>query len=261
MYSYIDSHDICPNTQVLKHFQGEGVPRSTLYRILARKRDNIEAERENGSGRVATKLTKSNIKRLEKMINHKDGISQRMLAKVFGCSQHYISETLRDKTNIRYRKKVKKPKRLDSQKSAVLRKCSKLVKLFQGKKIVIDDESYFGLSNFELSGNAGFYSSCIDETPDNVKSKEKSKFEPKLLVWAAISPDGISDYYIVPSGQAVDQDVYINKCLRPRLLKFIDKHYDRSQVVFWPDLASSHYAKRTTDFLKAENIEFVDELK
>jgi hypothetical protein len=180
-----------------------------------------------------------------------------MLAKTFGCSQSYVCKTLKRKTSIRYRKKIKKPKRLDSQKKAFRPKCLRLTKIFRNKKIIIDDESYFGLSNVQLSGNSGFYTSCVEETPDEVKSDERTKFEPKLLVWAAISAKGISKPYIVPSGQAINQEVYIDKCLRSRLLPFIEEFHKDDDIIFWPDLASSHYANTTLEFLRSKNIDFV----
>ena len=114
--------------------------------------------------------------------------------------------------------------------------------------------SLFFLSNFDISGNDGFYSSNVHETPQEVKLKRKLKFEPKLMVWAAMSPDGISKPYIVPSGQSINQDVYIEKCLRDRLLPFIQAYHRNDEIVFWPELAASHYAKRTTDFLESKKI-------
>ena len=49
----------------------------------------------------------------------------------------------------------------------------------------MDDESYFGLNNTELSGNDGYYTSDPNLTYDDVITKKKSKFEKKLLVWVA----------------------------------------------------------------------------
>lgn len=128
---------------------------------------------------------------------------------------------------------------------------------FPEKKVVIDDEAYFKLSNFELAGNSGYYSSNPALTNNDVKLKRSAKFEEKLLVWVAISPDGCSRPYIAPSGQAVDQDVYVNKCLSDRLIPFINQVHKKDDVVFWPDLASSHYSNKATEFLRSNNIEFV----
>ena len=92
----------------------------------------------------------------------------------------YICKIINEKTSIRHRKKTKPPKRASAQKAAVRPKCRKLVALFQKKIVIIDDESYFPLSNTNLSGNAGYYTSDPDATPNEVKLKRKSKYEPKL---------------------------------------------------------------------------------
>jgi len=120
----------------------------------------------------------------------------------------------------------------------------------------MDDESYFGLSNTELSGNAGFYTSDPHLTKDEVKTKRKSKYEKKILVWVAFSEKGLSRHYIAPSGQAVNADVYTGKCLR-LLVRFIQENHKNDQVVFWPDLASSHYSKKALEYLSDKNIEVV----
>ena len=62
---------------------------------------------------------------------------------------------------------------------------------------ILDVESYFTLTKSEINGNDHFYSSNIDSTPNNVKNR--NKFEDKLLVYAIISPFGISKPYITPS--------------------------------------------------------------
>jgi len=258
VYSFKKFNPESTKYEVVTHFMKEGAARSTLYDILARFTHQLPAKRKIGSGRIAVKFNRTNIKRLKRRVNHQHGISQRALAKAFECSLSHVCQTLRKKTSIRYRKKAKAPDRSPAQKSAVRPKCSKLARIFRGKKVIIDDESYFGLTNFQLSGNDGYYTSNPDETPEQVKLKRKAKYEPKLLVWAALSPNGISRPYIVPSGQAINKDVYIAKCLRARLIPFIKAYHENDEIVFWPDLASSHYAKDTTDFLKSNNIDFVD---
>ena len=70
-----------------------------------------------------------------------------------------------------------------------------------------------------------------------------------------MSEKGVLKHYIAPSGQAVDKDVYISKCLVK--LKFISKAHKNDEIVFWPDLASAHYSKKVQDYLKGKNIEYV----
>ena len=145
-------------------------------------------------------MPKKQIKRLEKLIDKKDGISQRILAKRFNVYQQYISKIINEKTSIRHRKNTKAPIRTSAQKVAMRPKCRKLVSLFRKKAVIIDDESCFPLSNINLSGNAEYYTSDPDATPNDVKPKRKSKYEPKLLVWIALSEKGVLKHYNAPSG-------------------------------------------------------------
>ena len=74
-----------------------------------------------------------------------------------------------------------------------------------------------------INGKDNFYLENIDFVPANVKFRRKHKYEKKLLVWIAMSPRGISEPFIMASGNAVDQFVYRDSCLAPRLLPFIEK--------------------------------------
>uniref|UniRef100_A0A915IFH8 Transposase n=1 Tax=Romanomermis culicivorax TaxID=13658 RepID=A0A915IFH8_ROMCU len=46
-------------------------------------------------------------------------------------------------------------------------------------------------------------------------------------------------------------------CIRRRLIPYIRQNHRQGDYIFWPDQASSHYAKIVLDHLQAENIEFV----
>jgi transposase len=257
VYSFVKLNPGMPDSSVVKHFMLEGFARSTLYDILKRKANNLDAERKIGSGRPAKKMTKIAVKRLKSRIDHSHGISQRKLGRIFEVSQSMICKTLQNETSIEFKKKIRTPSRNPQQKELLRPKCAKLTRLFRGKQVIIDDESYFRLSNSDLSGNSGFYSSDVSTTPNSVKLKRVAKFEPKLLVWVAISPLGMSSHFIVPSGQAVNEDVYIQHCLKARLVPFIKRVHADDEIVFWPDLASSHYSKKVLAYLKSENIDIV----
>ena len=90
-----------------------------------------------------------------------------------------------------------------------------------------------------------------------MKFKSKRRFAPKILVWLAISGKGISALDMETNkGSAINGDVYVKKCL-PKLLAFINKHHQDDKYLFWADLASSHYAKKTMEWLDEHNIPFV----
>ena len=67
-----------------------------------------------------------------------------------------------------------------------------------GKEIVMDDESYFTLSNEYLLGNDGFYSQDKSLISLKVKYRSIAKFPDILLVWIAISRSGRSQAYFAP---------------------------------------------------------------
>lgn len=90
-----------------------------------------------------------------------------------------------------------------------------------------------------------------------LNTTKKKKFEPKILVWCAISVNGISEMYIQEKRSvAIDSDIYISKCLT-KMEKFIKKKHNGDHIIFWPDLASCHYSKKTLDWLKSKKINFV----
>ena len=72
----------------------------------------------------------------------------------------------------------------------------------------------------------------------------KTKFELKVLVWLVISFKGISASVIRPRGaKAINADIYIDQCLS-KLKQLIEMKHSQDEIMFWLDLASSHYAKK-----------------
>ena len=172
VYRFAETHSNWSKSAIVKHFMVENVPKTTIYDILRRMQNKIGPDRKVGSGPKPTKMTKAKVTLLKSMIDHSDGVSQRALASKFGVTQSYISELINNKTDIRYHKKVPTPRRTVEQEAVIRPKCSKLAKIFRKKFVVIDDESYFGLSNTQISGNRGYYSSDTTKTPEKVKQKQ-----------------------------------------------------------------------------------------
>ena len=185
------------------------------------------------------------------------GISRKSVAATMKCSQQYVSKMLKRHTSIKCRKKVRKPKRTPSQLKQMRPKCRKLQKTYKNIFFILDDESYFTLSNSTLAGNNCYYSDDVKTTPDEIKHNLKSKYEEKVLIWIAFSSKGISKPFFVPSKQAINQDVYLDECIRLRLIPFIRKHPNH---IFRPDLASSHYAKKVINYSREQKVNFVEKV-
>ena len=100
-----------------------------------------------------------------------------------------------------------------------------------------------------------FYSSNCSSSQHQV-SKEK-KFEPKVMIWMALSSKDVSDVYVHKSKQAVRQATYLDECINKRLLPFIEKYHHDGNYIFWPDLASAHYSTAVQQRLEEKNVPFV----
>lgn len=109
----------------------------------------------------------------------------------------------------------------------------------------------------ETNGRASFISKMlIDRAEESVKYVEHTKFPKKVLLWLAISPRGISKPVFFESGLAVTADRYIERCL-PIVREFIRESHRGANIVFWPDLASSHYSKKTLKVMDELEIPYV----
>ena len=73
------------------HFEVEKIPKRTIYRIIKRAENDSGHERVKGSGRIAKKMNITNIKRLQGMFGHHDGVSQRQAARKLKCSEPFIN--------------------------------------------------------------------------------------------------------------------------------------------------------------------------
>lgn len=203
-------------------------------------------------------MTKRGVKRLQRIFDHNDRVSQPQAARKFNCSQQHISKTMKKKTTIKMRKKIKIPERTEQQKAAARTKCGRLYHKLLSLKCIMDDESYFTLKHSHINGNDRFYTSDISKTPSSIKFNPVDKFPKKLLVYFLFSEEGMSEPLFIPSGLAVNQSIYLEECIKKRLIPFIRQHHSDGQYIFWPDLASSHYAKSVIRYLEEQNVNFVE---
>jgi transposase len=241
-----------------RHFAAENVSKSTLYSILQRFESGVGADRKKGTGGKAVKITQQQLQKVKKVFENSDSCSLRLAARKFGVSPSYLCNILKNKTNLRFRRKQTIPKRSENQIQLAKPKCGRLMRKFSNHAFILDDESYFTLSHTTIHGNGGFYTNDVSEASPSVKFATKAKFEGKVLVWVAIGPKGLSRSLIRKSGFAINSRVYLNDCIKQRLIPYIRDNYQNDQYVFWPDLASSHYAKIVVDHLRQENIYFVE---
>ena len=91
--------------------------------------------------------------------------------------------------------------------------------------------------------------------------KGKEKYIPRYLIWQALGVNGHRLKSYIYFNKTVTAKIYLDKCVKARLLSFIRQHYPAEQILFWPDLARSHYQKDVLSFLRESGIEVVMQRK
>ena len=77
------------------------------------------------------------------------------------------------------------------------------------------------------------------------------------MIWFCISEDGSSAMHVFDKHHSMTGSLYREKCL-PKLVDFIDEYeYNKDEIIFWPDLATAHYARECLDFLDENDIRYV----
>lgn len=257
---YKIEHPEQSNNAVARYFAELGIPRSTVYGILDRYSEVGEAAvlRKEGSGRPATKVNDS---LMERMANDaRRGLSQREIASKFDISQSYVNEILK-KQGLSAFKKEKVPFFSAEQAERQRVRIDRLYRAVLagddgGLDIIMDDESYFPLSSSVIPGNRYYYATARGDAPDEVRFSPTKKFEDKVLVWLAISKNGMSKAFFC-HGSSMNKDIYANECIRKRLLPFIEERHSDGNYLFWPDLASCHYAHDVIDAFQETGVNFV----
>ena len=179
-------------TEIVKHFEKEGIARTTIYNIINRMQNEESIKDKNKTGRP-TSWTAARKRKLKRLVNNRKGVSQRGLGKKFGLDQSVISRKIAEMGISNY-KREKTPKYTEKQRQNAENNCRKLANLFYRSSCVIiqDDEKYFCLDRDNMPGSARFYSDDKSKCPDNVRFKGQKKYPKMVMVWIAISPRRLS---------------------------------------------------------------------
>ena len=80
------------------------------------------------------------------------------------------------------------------------------------------------------------------------------------MVWQEIDENGNFSDQLICAGN-ISAIIYLEDCLKKLLIPFIDKYYNRHDLIFWPYMATAHYEKIVKEYLIDAGVEFVDRSK
>ena len=118
----------------------------------------------------------------------------------------------------------------------------------------MNDETYCVADFSRILGQEYYVAEQKGTIDENFKTTKASKYPEKYLVWQALCSCGLKSKEFVTKGY-VNGDIYVNECLKKRLLPLIKMH--SMPILFWPDLASCHYGKVAKKFYQDSNINIV----
>lgn len=123
--------------------------------------------------------------------------------------------------------------------------------------VIMDDETYCKADFQQLNGRQLYVQKLGKSINMKFKIIRLDKFSKKYMVWQATCSCGLQSASFMIN-KTMNQDVYIKECLQKRLLPLIRKH--NIPTLFWPDLASYHYAKRILSWYDDNNVHFVPKI-
>lgn len=229
--------------------------RKTVDNVLNRYSETLSTSRKPGSGRKKGTHDKKLEKKIITAIEKKRSMSVRDIAKKCGTSPFQVQKT-KKRNNLKTYKKQKIPKVTEKQRAVIKIRAKALCAHLRANPVmlVLDDETYVKADFATLAGPQYYTKTDGEVLPDAETSIAVEKFGKKYLVWQAISSSGDRSATFVTEG-TINGDIYRKECLHKRLIPFLRKL--NVETLFWPDLASCHYAHETTTFMESNNIVFV----
>lgn len=231
--------------------------KSAVFKIVKKFGETCSLEDQPKSGRKkGASDQKKELAAVRLLKSHKP-CSVREIAKKLDISVGTV-QNIKKRNNIKTYKKQRAPKRTDSQKTSSKIRSRNLYDVLLQKPnrcILMDDETYVKLDTSTLPGPQFFNAEQMTDVPDDVRYIRTEKFGKKVLVWQAICSCGLKSSSYFTTG-TINGENYRQECIKKRLLPIYRKHTD--PPLFWPDLASAHYASATLEMLRKEKVDFVE---
>lgn len=229
----------------------------TVNRIIKRFKETLTIKQKPGRGRKSGPVDKELGKRVGLSFKNNPGLSQRKRAEKYGTSRPFIQRLMKNRKFNKYGM-IRRANRRDKQETSARTRTRKLYDYLNSKQprcILMDDETYVKADPRQIPGNNFYYAKFRGGIPSKYKYICEDKFAKKYMVWQAICSCGMKSAFFV-TDRTMNAEMYRNECLQKRLFPLIRKH--NSSVLFWPDLASIHFAAQTAQWYEDNKIQFVE---
>ena len=226
-----------------------GYAKATVYRVVNNFDLTGKFDRSSHSPRKDRKRTPCFIKSLKKSISKNPTTSMKTLAKRRNVSRRTISRAVNN--DLGMRSYVRSRKNILTTRSKVIReeRCPKLLNHLKnkgGKVRIFVDEKKFVVDEVSNRQN----SRVIAYDSSQVHPVMRSKNPASVMVFAAVASDGkFMPPHFIEAGLKINAVEYL-KILKHTLLPWIDKHYDRKEVMLIQDNAPAHGAKIVQAYLE-----------
>lgn len=252
----VNKYGSVKNISMRKLAKEEGVSFCAVQNTIKRFGQYYSLEDLPGRGKKPGATRQDLEKKIVQQFAKKKGISVRDCAKKCGTSIGMVQRA-KQRNSLKTYRKQKQPKRSSIQSASVKTRARKLYDQILSKKdqcIIMDDETYVKFDYKTLPG-AQYYTVKKGLTvPNEEKSIFCEKFGKKILVWQAICQCGLKSTPFFSIG-TLNAEIYRNECLKKRLLPLVRKH--NTPTLFWPDLASCHYATSVRQWYDENDIHYV----
>ena len=240
------------------HSLEQGISLRLIQRVLQRFNNEENVRLRPIPGRPSKVVTPKLVSKIKQRYIKKPSSSERQVADFYKVSRSAV-QRCKKKAKIISRKRRKAPLYNDNQQSRVKTFCRKLYDQHKDHFFLMDDETYIFKDPSQIPGDS-YYNECLDHPlSEDQKVRPKAKFSPKYMVWQCIAENGmVSEPFFTPN--SMNQKVYRDECVS-RIKRLIAQLNVDKEIIFWPDLATCHYAKSVTDELTKNNINFVPKLE
>lgn len=245
-----------PNATIKEIAKKLNLVKSTVCRVLKRFREDGTTERKKGSGRKPGRKDPKAVQNIKRSLKQNPGLSDQDRAKRYGVSKSTARRIRLDAGYNMYHV-IKQPNRTEKQATVAKTRARRLYENVLTKHkgcLILDDETYVKCDFKQLPGQNYYSAQKRGDCEEKYKFKKQDKYGKKYMIWQCICSCGLKSEAFVISG-SLTADIYITECLEKRLLPFIRKH--TIPIVFWPDLASSHYSRKTLNWAEEKSVAFM----